>query len=418
MSTPADRAARAAQRRAEGNFTNTAIPNTSAARREALQQRRSDYIATADQGIYGERAQQSVRDLAAATTFTGVNVPLGGAETRATELSYTSFPENLEQSGSPYMLIKIFETITGEAPVVDPTTQSIRSGFSVVTDTVQKIADTVTTDRETQAGVAIGLATGSFLLGGATAIFGQEALDTVQNSLGVNLVEKFKTNLQNFNLKRNSTQLAHAIALFMPDGLNANYDQEYDAISITQTLGLIGTLAQAVSDKNTGGDIDPYVMEAASAAASRFLGDDFQKVGLFATTGRTVNPQLELMYTSPNLRKFTFDFRLIPRNAVESSLIQNILFYLKFYSAPRIPNDTSGRYFIPPAQFEIEFYNSPNNSNAFLFKTKKCALTSISVDYSPNGFATFANGAPVETRLQLQFQETTILDRNAITEGY
>jgi hypothetical protein len=301
---------------------------------------------------------------------------------------------------------------------VDPTTQSIRSGFIVVTDTVQKIADTVTTDKETQAGVAIGLATGSFLLGGATAIFGQEALDTVQNSLGVNLVEKFKTNLQNFNLKRNSTQLAHAIALFMPDGLNANYDQEYDAISITQTLGLIGTLAQAVSDKNTGGDIDPYVMEAASAAASRFLGDDFQKVGLFATTGRTVNPQLELMYTSPNLRKFTFDFRLIPRNAVESSLIQNILFYLKFYSAPRIPNDTSGRYFIPPAQFEIEFYNSPNNSNAFLFKTKKCALTSISVDYSPNGFATFANGAPVETRLQLQFQETTILDRNAITEGY
>lgn len=202
----------------------------------------------------------------------------------------------------------------------------------------------------------------------------------------------------------------------MPDGLNANYDQEYDAISITQTLGLIGTLAQAVSDK--GGDIDPYVMEAASAAASKFLGDDFQKVGLFATTGRTVNPQLELMYTSPNLRTFTFDFRLIPRNAVESNLIKIIIDKLKYYSAPRIPNNTSGRYFIPPAQFEIEFYNSPNNSNPFLFKTKKCALKSISVDYSPNGFATFANGAPVETRLQLQFQETTILDRNAIAEGY
>jgi hypothetical protein len=57
----------------------------------------------------GQRRPPAARD---ATTFTGVDVPLG-AETRATELSYTSFPENLEQSGSPYMLIKIFETITG-----------------------------------------------------------------------------------------------------------------------------------------------------------------------------------------------------------------------------------------------------------------------------------------------------------------
>jgi hypothetical protein len=361
------------------------------------------------------RGARRTTNSAAATTFTRTDVPLI-SEKRTTELLYTSFPENLEQSGSPYMLIKIFETITGAADIVDPTTASLRSGADVFTKVSDTIFATTGADRETQSGIVAGFATGSFAIGALTAAFGEEALGLVNRSLGVDLGDVFKNNLKNFNLKRNSTQLEHAIALFMPDGLNANYDQEYDAISITQTLGLIGTLAQAVSDK--GGDIDPYVMEAASAAASKFLGDDFQKVGLFATTGRTVNPQLELMYTSPNLRTFTFDFRLIPRNAVESNLIKIIIDKLKYYSAPRIPNNTSGRYFIPPAQFEIEFYNSPNNSNPFLFKTKKCALKSISVDYSPNGFATFANGAPVETRLQLQFQETTILDRNAIAEGY
>lgn len=415
MSTPAERLA---IRRAEGNFTNTTIPRTSAQRIAERDKNRSAYNGAAEQGLYSRRAQQSVRDATAATNFTAIDVPLG-AETRTTELSYTSFPENLEQSGSPYMLIKIFETITGEAPIVDPTTASLRSGADVVTTISDTIFATTGADRETQAGIVAGFATGSFAIGGLTALFGEEALGIVNRSLGVDLGNVFKNNLKNFNLKRNSTQLAHAIALFMPDGLNANYDQEYEAISITQTLGLIGGLAQAVAGRKSGDSVDPYVMEAAGAAASGILGTEFTKVGLFATTGKTVNPQLELMYTSPSLRRFTFDFRLIPRNAVESSLIQNILFYLKFYSAPRIPQDSStGRYFIPPAQFEIEFYNSPNESNSFLFKTKKCALTSISVDHSPNGFATFANGAPVETRLQLQFQETTILDRTAITEGY
>jgi hypothetical protein len=56
--------------------------------------------------------------------------------------------------------------------------------------------------------------------------------------------------------------------------------------------------------------------------------------------------------------------------------------------------------------------------NDFLFKTKKCVLSGINVDYSPNGFATFKDGAPVETRLQLTFQETVIIDRAAVAGGF
>jgi hypothetical protein len=45
-------------------------------------------------------------------------------------------------------------------------------------------------------------------------------------------------------------------------------------------------------------------------------------------------------------------------------------------------------------------------------------LTGINVDYTPNGYATFTDGAPVETRLQLQFTETAIIDQKAVEEGY
>jgi hypothetical protein len=125
-----------------------------------------------------------------------------------------------------------------------------------------------------------------------------------------------------------------------------------------------------------------------------------------------------MLYTSPVLRRFVFDFRMVPRNRKEADDIKAIIYFLKLFSAPTVPDNSTGRYFIPPAQFEIEFYDGNNNLNANLFKTKKCVLSSINIDFAPNGYATFDDGMPVETRMQLTFQETAIIDRTAVGEGY
>jgi hypothetical protein len=90
---------------------------------------------------------------------------------------------------------------------------------------------------------------------------------------------------------------------------------------------------------------------------------------------------------------------------------------LKRFSAPEIPAGSTGRYFIPPARFEIEFYHH-NNPNENLFKTKQCVLENISLDYAPNGYASHYDGMPVETRMSLIFRETTIIDKKAVDEGY
>jgi hypothetical protein len=67
----------------------------------------------------------------------------------------------------------------------------------------------------------------------------------------------------------------------------------------------------------------------------------------------------------------------------------------------------------------LEFYDAENNLNQFLFKTKKCVLEDISIDYTGNGsFATFYDGSPVETRLSLRFRETVFIDKNAVSQGY
>lgn len=357
---------------------------------------------------------------------TGKRVEIGESRFGKSSLGILKFPESLEADGSPYVLFKIFETVTGPVQANDRTTQSIRTGSETLATTVDQIVEGIPAGEQLAGALAgsaaIGGATGAVLGLAATTGPGQDLVNRAGNLLlgEGNIISRSKELVKNFSLKRNVEQLRLGIAMFMPDGINTSYDNEYEALSVTATLGAVGFGAQALASK--GGAVDEtnaFIAEAASTILGRIAGnEDLTKLGVFATTGRVINPQLEMLYTSPVLRKFTFDFRMIPRNARESEAILAIIKNLKFFASPTIPDNSTGRYFIPPAQFEIEFYDGKNNLNDFLFKTKKCVLSGINVDYSPNGFATFRNGAPVETRLQLTFQETVIIDRAAVVEGY
>jgi hypothetical protein len=364
--------------------------------------------------VPAEELEQVTTTTTAATSFS------------KSELGILKFPQSLEADGSPYILFKIYETVTGSVQVSDATTQSIRTGAQSLGAATAAITAAIPAGEELAA-TAIGAAAGGVVGGlvglAATTGPGQNTIISAGQALfgnDVNIISRSKELVKSFALKRNIEQLQLGIALFMPDGINTSYDNEYEALSLTATLGAVGFGAQALASK--GGSVDQtnaFIAEAAGSILSRIAGnEDLTKLGVFATTGRVINPQLEMLYTSPVLRKFTFDFRMIPRNAVEAELIRAIIFNLKYFASPTIPDNSTGRYFIPPAQFEIEFYDGRNNMNDFLFKTKKCVLSGINVDYSPNGFATFKDGAPVETRLQLTFQETVIIDRAAVAGGF
>lgn len=354
------------------------------------------------------------------------------------------FPLDLESNLVPHVFIKIFETETGAVESTDLTTTAFRGGADSVKNFV---ADNATTAAAVVGGAygafyggAIGLLRGGAggvlrglgvgaaagaVTGAAAAELAPVAAETVINQLGdivgvENVSNRAKTLISNFALKRNIQQLKTAIALLMPETLSVSYQNDYGAISFTQAAGGVGQLAQAVgSDLGKTGNPDPFIAEAAGRLAEKFISEDFARLGFFATTGRTINPQLELIYNSPQLRDFVLDFRLVPRNSNESEAIRLLINRIKYYAAPRIPKDTGGRYFIPPAQFELEFYHADQNQNKFLFKTKKCVLEDISVDYTGNGaYATFYDGAPVEVRLSLRFKETVVIDRDAVDNGF
>jgi ribosomal protein L12E/L44/L45/RPP1/RPP2 len=388
-----------------------------------------------------EQSDQSQTDILNQTT--GKN-KTEASNLNKKDLQIIKFPPDIENSPVPHVLIKIYETETGSVATTDLTATSFNAGVSEIAQKVEdvnigevigalggaKIAATpagllaVGGKWRAAAGLlAAGAAGGAALVGtGAAGAITAETIDSIGSQIGVNNTsERFVSLIKNFALKRNIEQLKVAIALLMPETLAVSYQNRFDELSFTQAAGVGGLLAQAMgSMKGTsGGNPDPYIIEAAGRVAQGLLTDDFKRIGLFATTGRTINPQPEMIYNAPTLREFTMDFRLVPKNQVEAAQINSVLTNLKYFAAPKIPTETGGRYFIPPAQFELEFYDAENNLNQFLFKTKKCVLEDISIDYTGNGsFATFYDGSPVETRLSLRFRETVFIDKNAVSQGY
>lgn len=344
-------------------------------------------------------------------TSTPVN-KLPGKRYGKGELNILKFPSNIEERNMPHVLFKIFETQTGaiNAPATSPTQQNLGSGLQQIGEAGSEFAAVVNDSTLGIPGAAADAAT-RFANAMGTKLFGTP-----------DIVGRAKESFKNMSLNRNSEQLSVAVALFMPDGLTTSYDHQYDEISLTATLGGAGMFAQAIGAKDGGSDvIDPFIMEAASKAAGLLPGlqssQELTSLLVFGTTGRAINPQLEMLYNSPKLRTFTFDFRLVPRNYAEAQEIYGIISTLKYYAAPEIPKGSTGRYFIPPSRFEIEFYHN-NELNSNLFKTKQCVLESVTVDYAPNGYASHYDGQPVETRLSLIFRETVIIDKQAVDEGY
>jgi hypothetical protein len=221
-----------------------------------------------------------------------------------------------------------------------------------------------------------------------------------------------------------------AIALYTPDTLTFTQNQNYSDLSLSgflaagaSTLGSLDDLlknAQAMSSMDPSGakgflnNVSPFIAYA-------LRGSDLGRSLFTTVTGKVVNPLLDMIYTSPEFRNFRFEFMFYPRSVNEAKNVQDIIQKLKFHQAPEIDTRNSGFFMIPPSEFDIKFYyNGVENPN--IPKISTCVLTSIDVDYAPNGFTAYElpnepkpeyakTGMPVAIRLSLQFKETEILTK-------
>jgi hypothetical protein len=127
--------------------------------------------------------------------------------------------------------------------------------------------------------------------------------------------------------------------------------------------------------------------------------------------GQVLNPNLELLFQGPQLRPFSFTFKLSARNDIETKTIKQIINYFKKYMAPRYKD---GDLFIrAPHIFEIKYLYKNKEDHPGLNLIKACALTNFSVDYTPLGsYMTYEDGTMVAYTLSMQFQELTPIYEN------
>jgi hypothetical protein len=216
-------------------------------------------------------------------------------------------------------------------------------------------------------------------------------------------------------------RISDSIILYTPpSGTKFDYKVTYG----NTPTGMAGQVAGLLDLKNMSdglskaGDIGKTFLEGVTKAAIEIALPGFG-AALDKGLGRAINPNQEMVFESVPFRTFSFPFEFAPKNEKEKEDVNKILSMFKFHM---MPEKAGEGYLTAPAQFQIT-YMYRDGANMYIPKISRCALTSMSVDYSPEGvFTTFKadeKGAmPVLTKMDLSFTEMEIMTKETIAIGH
>lgn len=133
-------------------------------------------------------------------------------------------------------------------------------------------------------------------------------------------------------------------------------------------------------------------------------------------TGQVLNPNLELLFTGPNLRTFNYSYRFTPRNSKEADVVKQIIRKFKRHMAPKRVDPNL--FLKTPDVFRLKYIYANGDQHPFLNNIKVCALTGFSVDYTPdNSYMTYADGSMTSYQVNMQFNELDPIYQNDYDEG-
>ena len=210
--------------------------------------------------------------------------------------------------------------------------------------------------------------------------------------------------LESVGTKRSS------IALYIPPNalkttIGANYEGLAGGVVMAKTGATLGLGGAGLFEDGAGvtGDL------ASKLLAKTDAGKNF----MAASAGLAVNNHMALVYRGPSeFRTHDFVFQFFPKNKNDSTTMRTIINDLKNGMTPRLAGLGKGDnqrltapFFKSPRQYEITFMKG-GASNEYLFKIGKSVLTSMTINYDPQGIVGFhEDGAPVQTTLSLNFKE-------------
>jgi len=271
--------------------------------------------------------------------------------------------------------------------------------------------------------------------------------------------------LNRYNESSNQSELKRdeelkTILLYMPEDISTGTSIGWTGKGFTNAgAGLLRTAGPPTTG-NVGGGFTNLVGElgklvqrgpsvgaqAVASAVNNLPGGIGGDVGLQDVLGGIggviLNPNTELMFGSFELRSFQLKFKLAPRNGGEADEIREIVNTFKKASLPSYSaaaadfwsqaaaflsndnnktGDNNSNYIGVPSLCGVTFM-SGSKPNEYVSQFKTSAITSVDINYTPDGAYSTYGGAlgnsqksPVAIELSLGFTETKLVYRQEIS---
>lgn len=249
--------------------------------------------------------------------------------------------------------------------------------------------------------------------------------------LGANVsssLEEFESSFSAFKIQDPQyIRIAGSVVLPIQSGIQDQNSVSWSQDSINAIDALLYNAATALITQSDSPQPQPDINKALSGAGGAVKAAAQSNVGrlqrYFAgqaagvnnivarTDGVVLNPNLELIFQGPQLRPFSFTFKMSARSEKEGENIKLIIKYFKRHMAVR---REKGIFLKAPHVFTILYFQGEKKIHPSIGKIsqdvlkKACALTNMTVDYTPLGsYMTYndPDTTMVSYTISLQFQE-------------
>lgn len=175
--------------------------------------------------------------------------------------------------------------------------------------------------------------------------------------------------------------------------------------------GLTNELSKALSNisDNSG---------ATKKAISAMITNSIIGTNILPRESRAIfNPNTELLFQGPQLRSFSFTFKLTARNESEADVIKQII---RFFKVNMAAKKTKSQLFLKaPNVFRLEYIHKSAEKHPGINMIKDCGLQSFNVDYTPDGsyMTVGEKGTMFSYSINLTFMELLPLYSTDYEEG-
>jgi hypothetical protein len=223
-----------------------------------------------------------------------------------------------------------------------------------------------------------------------------------------------------------------SISLYLPLGLAfrdnvtyENFDLGAAGASMEAGLGFAESMVKGLGSfvsQLTSGDNGDLAKLAGVQLASQFgsFGAEAQAASKLAG-GVTLNPNSRILFKQPNIREFSFAFKMIAKSKKEAREINEIIKLLRTELYPdeilaNVGDASISLGYKFPNKFNIAFEYDGDKIPG-LAKIKPCYLRDVSTTFNASQMAMHEDGNFMEVDMTLSFQETKALVRKDVSEG-